>query len=325
VRVAAVLAVAFLALAGEAAGALRLERIGTFREPVYVTGVGERLFVVERRGRIRVVHRGRIRRRPFLDISREVLIRSPYETVDQRGLLSVAFAPDYAASGRFYVFFVDRRNRIRIDELHRSDRSARRTLLALPGAGPVHHGGQLAFGPDGALYASIGFGDRAGAPQDPGSLRGKIVRFENDVPQVWASGLRNPYRFSFAPDGRMVVADVGGDDAEEVTVLDGPGANLGWPVFEGDGRQEPGTVDGYVAPVLSHSHRAGWCSIVGGYVVGGRYFYGDVCSGRVHAARLGGATRRVGSIPYLVSFGLDARRRLYAVSFRGPVWRIASD
>ena len=97
--------------------------VGRFSEPVFVTGppgAGGRLFVVERRGTIRVVRRGRRLRRPFLDIRRQVLIRSPFETVDQRGLLSVAFAPDYARSGRFYVFFVDRRDRIRVDELRRS-------------------------------------------------------------------------------------------------------------------------------------------------------------------------------------------------------------
>ncbi len=134
--------------------ALRLERVGTFSEPVYVAGppgAGGRLFVVERRGRIRVVRRGRVLRRPFLDISRNVLIRSRDETTDPRGLLSVAFAPDYRVTGRFYVFFIDRRDRIRVDELHRSrsnanraDRSRRRTLLTVPDAGRVHHGGQLA-------------------------------------------------------------------------------------------------------------------------------------------------------------------------------------
>jgi hypothetical protein len=125
----------------------------------------------------------------------------------------------------------------------------------------------------------------------------------------------------------MVVADVGGDEAEEITVLDGAGANLGWPLYEGDRRLEDGDVAGYVPPAITHRHAAGWCSIIGGYVVDGRYLYGDLCSGDIHAARLDATpptTRRLRlSVPYLVSFGTDTRDRLYAVSFRGPVWRIA--
>jgi glucose/arabinose dehydrogenase len=332
-----VLALALAATLPAPAHAASLAPVGSFEQPVYVTGAGGRLFVVERHGTIRVVRRGRTLRRPFLDITGQVLIRSPLETVDQRGLLSAAFAPDYATSGRFYVFFVDRRDRIRVDELRRSrrnpdraDRSTRRTLLAIPGAGPLHHGGQLAFGPDGLLYVGVGFGNQNDAPQDPASPRGKILRIDpaaaaRTAPEVWASGLRNPYRFSF--DGnRLIVADVGGDDAEEVSIVEAGGANLGWPFLEGSRRLADGTVENYVAPVLTHSHANGWCSIIGGYVVGGEYVYGDLCSGRVYASGLGRRPARSRRLPltigYLVSFGRDAAGRLYGVSFRGTVWRI---
>ena len=303
------------------AGALRLERIGRFNQPVYVTGppgAGGRLFVVERRGRVRVLHRGRVQRRPLLDIRREVLIRSRSETSDQRGLLSIAFAPDYRRSRRFYAFFVDRRDRIRVEEF---SPAGRRTLLSVPDAGPVHHGGQLAFGPDGLLYVGVGVGDLPRTPQDPASPRGKILTLDTSqrdpVAQVYASGLRNPYRFSFAGN-RLYVADVGGDDAEEVTVLTAAGANLGWPVFEGTKRLQPGDVANYAPPLYAHSHSDRWCSVVGGYVHRGRYFYGDVCNGWVYAS--GRRTRL--TVPYLVSFGEDARGRLYLVSLYGSVFRL---
>ena len=156
-------------------------------------------------------------------------------------------------------------------------------------------------------------------------------------PEVYALGFRNPYRFSFdGPSKSLLVADVGGDAMEEMTRLpaDGlPGANLGWPFREGEVDLRDGGPPSMLGPTLAHRHSAGWCSIVGGYVardprlpagVRNRYLYGDVCSGRVYAATLGGATRRLRGVrvPYLVSFGQDALRRVYAVSFQGGVWRI---
>jgi glucose/arabinose dehydrogenase len=310
-------AVALLAATAAEASALGLKRIGRFQQPVYVTGAPGapgRLFVVERRGRIRVVANGRVRRRPLLDIRREVLLRSKFETEDQRGLLSVAFKD----ANRFYVFFVDRQDRIRVDEFVQG---RRRVLLAIPDAGPLHHGGQLALGPDGLLYVGVGFTDDEDAPQDPADLKGKILTLDpsrrDPAPTVYASGLRNPYRFSFHGE-RLYVADVGGDHAEEVTILDRAGQNLGWPFFEGRRRLAPGAPPAYVAPRYVHRHRAGWCSIVGGYVHRGRYFYGDVCNGWVYAS--GRRTRL--RVRYLVSFGTDTSDRLYAVSFRGPVYRV---
>jgi hypothetical protein len=341
-----------------ARGPAELRLIGRFSEPAYLAATRaypNRQFVVERRGRIRVIRSGRVLPKPFLDMRREVLIRSRRETDDQRGLLSMAFAPDYRRSGRFYVFFIDRRNRIRVDELRRSrvspDRATlrgRRTLFSIPDAGPYHHGGQLQFGPDRLLYIGVGYTDDDGAPQNLASLKGKILRVDPRArageagarPEIWAYGLRNPYRFSFDRDtGALLVGDVGGDRAEEIDLVragKAPRANFGWGTFEGNERIGDGRAPGHVPPILAHRHASGWCSIVGGYVARdrrlgslyGRYIYGDVCSGRVYAARVysrrPSARRLRLRVPYLVSFGEDARRRLYAISFEGYVFRIAA-
>jgi glucose/arabinose dehydrogenase len=306
----------------------------TFREPVYVAappGDRHRLFVVERRGTIRVLRDYRLVRRPFLDIRRRVLIRNPNEEVDQRGLLSMAFAPDYARSKRFYVFYVNRRDRIRVDELRGSHR---RTILRLGRATTMHHGGQLQFGPDGLLYVSTGMGMTPATAQDPTTPGGKILRVDPRHPrrtlQVYALGLRNPWRFSFdGPTRSLLIGDVGDNTTEEVDVLrPGPaGANFGWPLFEGDRRIAPGRVPGYVGPALMHPHADGWCAIVGGYVVKRRYVYGDVCSGALWSARLRRGRLRDdrplhAAVPYLVSFGEDGRHRLYGVGLNGLVARL---
>ena len=314
-----------------------LERVGRFREPVYVTsppGVKRTLVVVERYGRIRRVVRGRVARKPLADLRSRVLVASPDEEVDQRGLFSVAFPRDYRRSGRFYVDYVDRTGRQRIDELRRGSRRVRRVLDLGP-ATTQHHGGQLQFGPDGLLYASTGMGE------GPGS--GGLLRFDPRRrparPERYATGLRNPWRFSFdRATGTLLIGDVGGDLAEEVDVL-APGApagaDFGWPAFEGDLRHGPGDPAGLASPALVHRHADGWCAITGGSVVRdrrlpallGRYLYGDLCSGRLWSARLAG-TRLEDARPlgvtanYPVSFGEDARGRVYVVSFNGSVLRL---
>jgi glucose/arabinose dehydrogenase len=203
------------------AEALRLKRVGTFDEPVYVTGPrgdAATLAVVERYGRVRLVRHGHVQRRSLLDIRRRVRITHPRPRDDQRGLFSLAFAPDYARSGRLYVDYVDRRGRLRVDEWQRGTRSLRR-VVDLGRATTKHHGGQMRFGPDGLLYVSTGMTDDPAASQDPAALGGKLLRLDPlarpSQPEVVALGLRNPWRFSFDPfTGAALIGDVGEHAAE---------------------------------------------------------------------------------------------------------------
>jgi glucose/arabinose dehydrogenase len=353
--------------AARAAGrGVRLQRVGSFDAPVYVTsppGDRRRLFVVEQGGRIRVLVHGRIRARPFLDISAKV------RAGGEQGLLSMAFAPDYARSGRFYVDYTDTAGDSRIVEYRRATRAranprSARQLIFQDQPEANHNGGLLLFGPDGKLY--IGFGDGGGGgdrhgprgnAQNLGTLLGKILRIDPrpdgsrpyTIPtgnpfsgragarkEIWAYGLRNPWRFSFAPGGQLAIADVGQDAVEEVDVIRHAGANLGWRVFEGNARYAPGeSAPGAVGPDVTRRHADGWCSITGGVVVRsanalrGRYLFGDYCKGDIESARIvGSRVRDVRAtrlhVDALASFGRDARGQTYAVSNNGPVYRIVA-
>jgi hypothetical protein len=363
-------AVMFVGCGGDGAsarGAVGLKRIGTFSEPVYVTappGDKRRVFVVERGGRIRVLVDGKRRARPFLDI------RSKVSSGGERGLLSMAFAPDYASSGRFYVDYTDTNGDSRIVEYRRqsaerADPGSARELLFQRQPEPNHNGGLLLFGPDRKLY--IGFGDGGGGgdrhgahgnAQNLGTLLGKVLRIDplpaggrpygipSDNPfaarsgargEIWAYGLRNPWRFSFHPrTGALLIGDVGQDAVEEIDVVRGGGANLGWRVFEGRSRYTSGeSAPGAIGPALQRFHRDGNCSITGGIVVRdraltrlrGRYLFGDYCKGQIQSARVrGGSLRRVHRVGIhvggLSSFGEDGRHRVYAISLGGGVYRL---
>jgi glucose/arabinose dehydrogenase len=348
---------------------VRLQRIGSFASPVYVTsppGDRRRLFVVEQAGRIRVVVGGKRRARPFLDIASKV------SSGGERGMLSMAFAPDYAQSGRFYVDYTDVNGDTRIVEYRRAsaDRanpaSARQVMFQRQPQ-PNHNGGLLLFGPDRQLY--IGFGDGGGAgdlhgvhgnAQNLGTLLGKILRIDPvasggrpySIPtsnpfagrrgargEIWAYGLRNPWRFTFDPrTNALVIGDVGQNAVEEIDVVPGmgKGANLGWRVFEGRSPYTPGeSAPGALPPAIERFHRDGNCSITGGVVVRdralpalrGRYLFGDFCkgiiqSGRVAGRSLRGVHRTRLHVSALASFGTDGRGRTYAVSTDGPVYRL---
>jgi glucose/arabinose dehydrogenase len=348
---------------------VRLLLLGRFESPTYLTappGDRRRRFVVQREGGIVVVRGGR--RSTFLDISDLV------STGGESGLLSMAFAPDYRRSGRFYVYYTDNQGFIQIDQFRRSgdpnraDPASRRSVMRVPHARFNHKGGQLQIGPDGLLYAGFGDGGGGGDPdenaQNLGRILGKLIRIAPrpdggyDVPasnpfrgrggargEVYAYGLRNPYRFSFdRRRGHLVVGDVGQDEIEEIDFVPGRrggrqpegGYNFGWDVFEGRNGYEGGRARGHVPPVITHNQSGGYCSIIGGYVIrdpslrstrfSGRYVYGDLCNPGLRLAflkRPSAPTRPTGlRVSSLVSFGEDGRGRVYAVSLAGPVYRI---
>jgi glucose/arabinose dehydrogenase len=304
-RLRILLAAAALALVGcggdgaTASGAVKLKRIGKFDSPLYVTsppGDRHHTFVVEQPGRIRVITDGKVRSQPFLDI------RSKVSSGGERGLLSVAFAPDYANSGLFYVDYTDTNGNTRIVEYKRrdaehADPGSARQLLFQAQPEPNHNGGLLLFGPDHQLY--VGFGDGGGAgdrhgahgnAQNLGTLLGKILRIDPrpsggrpyGIPagnpfvgragartEIWTYGVRNPWRFTFDPASQaLIVGDVGQDAVEEIDVVRHGDVNLGWRVFEGRSRYTPGeTAPGAQGPALVRFHKDGNCSITGGVVV----------------------------------------------------------
>jgi hypothetical protein len=335
-------ALLFLALAAPAHAAPSLVALGSFSSPTYATSApddGNRIYVVEKPGTIRIAGQAT----PFLDLTADTL-----STDQERGLLSMAFAPDYATSGRFYVYLTTRpAGTIEIRSYQRSaanpyvaDPATGRTLVSIPHSDAANHnGGQLQFGPDGKLFAGTGDGgganDQFHHSQDPNSLLGKLLAIDTNAggATVVARGLRNPWRFSF--DGStIVIADVGQDAYEEVDV--GFAANYGWPCKEGfhDHGSDPGCNGvATAAPVLEQPHSAGFCSITGGYVVRdpglptllGRYLYGDYCNAPLRSVDLANPAgdAPVGiSVPGLSSFGQDACGRILVVSLNGPVSRL---
>ena len=352
------------------AGSARLTEVGRFERPVHVTappGDDRRLFVVEQAGRVRVVEDGAVRQEPFLDLRDEVMLTS------EPGLLSLAFAPDWATSRLAYVFYNQRKGNgdIRIAEVRAraantsvADTATLRTVLEIVKPWENHNGGMLQFGPDGYLYASVGDGDsgvlnRPGAfAQSRDELLGNILRIDprggvpyavpNDNPfvgedgvrpEIWAYGLRNPWRFWIDHASRQtVIADVGLGRSEELDVVPAGagGLNFGWPCFEGTLPQDPGArCAEAVPPALELGRENGSCSVIGGVVVhdprlpalAGRYLFGDYCTGAIESVRLEGGTlvdrvplRLV--VPELSSFGVDGAGRVYVTSTGGAVYRL---
>ena len=286
-----------------AADGVRLVGIGTFDAPLHVAappGDTRRVFVVEQGGTIRVITGGKRRSRPFLDIRNRVIAGG------EQGLLSIAFAPDYATSRRFYVNYTDRGGTQSVVEYRRSkssrdraDTGSARRVLRYDDLEANHNGGLVAFGPDRMLY--IGTGDGGGAndqhgargnAQDLGSLLGKLLRIDprrsgarayrvppsnpfvgrsGARPEIYSYGLRNPWRFSFdRATGDLTIADVGQNAVEEVDFAPKGGArgvNYGWRPLEGTRRNFDEPAPGAVAPVIELSHDDENCSITGGHVV----------------------------------------------------------
>jgi glucose/arabinose dehydrogenase len=335
-------------------GGMRLVKVGDFDRPLYVaqpSGEPGDLYIVEQCGRIMLVRDGEPLAKPFLDIGRLVTCGG------EQGLLSMAFAPDFARSGRFYVDYTDTNGDTRVVEYGRdpedgtrADPASSRVILAIEQPFSNHNGGQLQFGLDGLLYVGLGDGGSEGDPdrtaQDPGSALGKILRIDpSDEPggyEIFASGLRNPWRFSFdRQSGALWIGDVGGSLQEEVDGVAADraeGANFGWSAYEGTQRfnRDQHAPDA-VFPVLTYPHADGACAVTGGYVVRdrslpslyGRYVYGDYCDGQLRSftARPGRHATDDSAlgvrVPSLSSFGEDAAGHLYAVSLEGPVYRLA--
>ena len=347
-----------------------LTPIGAFERPVLVTappGDASRIFVVEQGGAVRVIRDGTVLPRPFLDL------RGQVTDTGESGLLSIAFAPDYAQSGLLYAYYNVRGGfgDIRISEFrrHGSDPdivgpSTERNLITIPKPYENHNGGMLQFGPGENLFASVGDGD-PGVRHPPGFfsqrldvLLGKILRIDprngdpyavpvdnpfvgrtGARPEIWAFGLRNPWRFWIDPEtNAMLIGDVGSGSREEIDLvsLDDSGSNFGWPCLEGTLPFDAGTTcERPLPPLLDIPHENEICSVIGGVVardpripaLNGRYLYGDLCSGHITAVALDG-TRVAASedleleVPQLTSFGVDAVGRVYVTSLTGDVFRL---
>jgi len=376
-RLPLILLAVLLALPASAQ-ALSLQPVGSFSAPIYATappGDPSRLFVVERGGSIRVVKDGVTLSTPFLTIP-----PAEISTDGERGLLAMTFAADYADSGRLYTYSTDAGGDIRVDLWHRSAnpdvaQPARSLVLRIEHSlRNNHNGGDLHVGRDGLLYISTGDGGggddpdangqtliRAGTPDEQSTaLLGKLLRIAPgagggytippDNPfagrtdargEIYAYGLRNPFRFSFdRASGDLWLGDVGQDDAEEVnySATQGRGANFGWKCFEGalpnDGTVPPCTPPGHVPPIFEYD-QAGCQSITGGYVVRdpglpallGRYIYADYCVGEIRSLDLSpGSDDRSTGIDVadftLAAFGEDACGRIYVVQLSGAVSRL---
>jgi glucose/arabinose dehydrogenase len=334
-------------------GRLELEEVVSGLDaPVHAAaapGESGRLYVVEQPGRIRILEGGRLLEEPFLDITDEV------QSGGERGLLSVAFHPDYEENGLFYVNYTNDAGDTRVVE-YRAEAGTTtgrsRMLLAVDQPYANHNGGQLAFGPDGLLYVGMGDGGSGGDPenraQDLGSRLGKLLRLDVDDPggewELVAYGLRNPWRFSFDRlTGDLWIADVGQDALEEIDFVPaaevGELLNFGWDVFEGTAvfeDKEPAPDGRLVEPISEYTHEFG-CSVTGGFVyrgsdvereARGRYFYGDYCTGRIWslARWQGEVTRREHQfrVRQLSSFAEDEDGELYLVSQGGTIYRLAT-
>jgi glucose/arabinose dehydrogenase len=349
---------------------LRLETIADgFDRPLYLTApAGDpRLFVVEQGGTIRIVRGGRVLPRPFLDLSARL------RAGGEQGLLSMAFHPRYRTNGQFFVNYTDRAGDTRVERYRvaagnpdRGDPASAQLVLKVDQPYPNHNGGHVFFGPDGMLYVGMGDGGSGGDPgnraQDPQELLGKMLRLDVDGaspyaiprdnpfagrpdrgrPEIWALGLRNPWRSAFDPaDGLLYIADVGQNEWEEVHVEPArrAGVNYGWNLLEGRHPYRPAgrSAAGMALPAVEYSHRDG-CSITGGYVYRGRlapglvghYVFSDYCHGWIRSFRFRGGRAtdltewsglKAGQV---MSFGVDAAGELYVMNDRGVLFRLVA-
>jgi glucose/arabinose dehydrogenase len=335
-------------------------------QPVYLTAPvsDPRLFIVEQPGRIRVVENGRLLDKPFLDIVDKV------RSGGEQGLLSVAFHPQYRSNGFLFVNHTDRNGDTRIErytvstDRNVADPRSAKLILSIDQRYSNHQGGLNLFGPDGMLYIGMGDGGSQGDPhgngQNRNALLAKLLRLNVDrgepylIPaanpyakgggraEIWAIGLRNPWRFSFDRfSGLLYIADVGGDRFEEVNVvpMSIAGVNYGWNVMEGPQCSRSSGCDqtGLQKPALSYAtHENSTCAIIGGSVyrgqkipeIKGQYFYSDYCNSWLRSFGFadGKVTDQhewpIGKLGSITSFGEDAQGELYICTSSGRVYRI---
>ena len=348
-----------------AAPAVDLQPVVTgIDRPVAITNAGDgsgRLFITLRAGFVVIVGSQGLNSTPFLDIS------ALTTTDSERGLLSIAFHPSYRTNGFFYVNYTNLNGDTVIARYHVSvnpdvaDPGSAAVLLTIPQPFANHNGGQLQFGPDGNLYIGMGDGGSGGDPlnngQNLGTLLGKILRIDVDGafpyavppdnpflstpgarPEIWAYGLRNPWRFSFdRQTGDFFIGDVGQDSFEEVDfqpAASAGGENYGWRLMEATHCYNPASNcnDGSLTlPVIEYSHAAGDCSISGGYRyrgttspgLSGIYFYADFCTGKIWGATetapgVFSSELIVDTGLSITAFGEDEQGELYVAHFASP-------
>ncbi len=321
-----------------------------------------RIFVVDQAGRIFVIKNGAPLATPFLNIMSIVGYGG------EQGLLSLAFDPQYATNGRFYVYYSDLNGDIAVARYTAAgdvaNAGSRTSVITIPH--PVngnHNGGLAMFGPDGMLYLGTGDGGSGDDPpnnaQNLDVLLGKLLRLDvTNLPytipagnpyagatagrdEIWAHGLRNPWRYAFDPPaGTLYIADVGQNSWEEVNAVTAAtaGVNYGWRIMEGNHCHIPTPCNpaGLTIPVFEYNHSGGNCSITGGFVyrgtaipeLVGHYLYADYCAGILRSFRLSGGqavdhrTWSIGDVDNIKSFGLDSSGEIYILSSSGRVYRV---
>ena len=334
-----------------------------FTQPLYLTHAGDgsgRRFVVEKGGTIRIVKGDQVLPTPFLNISSKVRASG-----NEQGLLGLAFHPRYAENGRFFVGYTDSAGRNTVERYQvsadpdQADPATGVTLLSIDDPASNHNGGMVAFGPDGMLWVGTGdggaSGDRYQNGQNRQALLGKMLRLDVDngepygipadnpyvgnsayLPEIWAMGIRNPWRYSFdRANGDLWIADVGQNAYEEIHRVPGGsagGINFGWPIMEGNhcfpasANCDPSPYE----PAVAEYGREGGCSVTGGYVyrgtaypsLQGLYFFGDFCTGRIWSLdqQDGGSWRMTEQLQQPIqisSFGEDEAGEVYVVTFTG--------
>ena len=350
-----------------AAGPIGLELVlSGLSSPVFVTNAGDgtnRLFIIEQGGIIKVLQPGGTTPTVFLNITARVL------SGGERGLLGLAFHPNYASNRRFFVYYTRSPDgALVIAEYLVSSSNPNQAetteavILTVAHPQTNHNGGTIEFGPDNFLYVALGDGGinpgASNPAQNMNNLLGKTLRIDIDIPsppllyssppsnpfygaipgldEIWASGMRNPYRFSFDRlTGVLYLADVGWNDKEEVDIVT-KGGNYGWSVYEGTtctNTQPALCIPGnFIPPTIEYGHTGSRCAVVGGYVYRGSrsslpvgsYVYGDDCTGEIFILENGTTSVLLDTAITISSFGQDENGEIYVVGLEGTVNRIIS-